>query len=219
MRTHGWRGDPPRSDDEARARIIEAAGRCVDRFGARKTGLTDIAQDLGVTRATVYRYFTNAEDLLKATSLAAAAEFLERLTAHCAQQEDPADMLVEAIAFTAERLPHEPRIGVLIKAGRIATLEADLLSPTTRSLARGLLEGLPVDWRALGYAGPDLDGLVECLLRLLHSFLQDTASGHSEVDPRPFLRRWFVPGFRAASAGPRTACVPSVDLGHPPGLR
>ncbi|MEU5875916.1 helix-turn-helix domain-containing protein [Spirillospora sp. NPDC047279] len=63
MRTRGWRGRPPRTDDEARARIIEATTRCVERFGPHKTGLTDVAEELGVTRATVYRYFGTIEEL------------------------------------------------------------------------------------------------------------------------------------------------------------
>lgn len=197
MRTHGWQGDPPRTDDEARARIVEATARCVERYGPRKTGLTDVAGELGVTRATVYRYFRNIEDLFKATSLAAVDEFLDRLTRHVASLHDPVDIVVEGLAFTIERLPREPLVGLLISTGRTAALSAEILSPTSLDFGKSLLKGLPIDWSACGYSGEELDGLTEYMLRLLHSYLPAPDSTEPPVDPRPFLRRWFVPGFTA----------------------
>lgn len=199
MRTHGWRGDPPRTDDEARRRIIEATARCVDRHGARKTGLTDVAEDLGVTRATVYRYYRSVEELMKATSLAAAGEFADRLKAHVAHLRDPAELLVELLAFTVERLPAEPYVGLLITTGHTASLGVELLSPTAIGLTRSLLVELPVDWAACGYPDACLDGLAEYLLRLLHSYIPGPdGRAPGGVDPRPFLRRWLVPAFDAA---------------------
>jgi AcrR family transcriptional regulator len=206
MRTHGWRGDPPRDDDEARRRIIEATARCVDRYGARKTGLTDVAEDLGVTRATVYRYYRNFEELMKATSLAAAGEFADRLKAHVAHLSDPAELLVELLAFVIERLPAEPYVGLLITTGHTASLGVEILSPTAIGLTRSLLAELPVDWAACGYREADLADLAEYLLRLLHSFIPgpDDRSPRRD-DPRLFLRRWLVPAFDAA----RSACSAS----------
>jgi AcrR family transcriptional regulator len=197
MRTHGWRGDPPRSDEEARQRIIEATARCVDRYGARKTGLTDVAEELGVTRATVYRYYRNIEDLIKATSLAAVDEFTDRLTAHGAGLTEPADILVEVMAFTIERIPVD-YVGLLIAMGRSASFGAEMLSPIAIRLTREMLEGLPIDWAALGYDDAELGGLAEFLLRLLHSYIPDPENRRPTGDPRPFLRRWLVPAFAAA---------------------
>jgi AcrR family transcriptional regulator len=202
MRTLGWRGDPPRTDEEARGRIIEATARCVDRYGPRKTGLTDVADELGVTRATIYRYFRNIEELLKATSLAAAEDFVDRLIAEVAPRKEPVDILVEAIAVTIERLPAEPYVGLLITTGRTAVLSAALLSPTSMGFARTLLRRLPIDWPAQGYSEGELDDLAEFMLRLLQSFLPESEgrTPGRPADPRPFLRRWFVPGFLAAGA-------------------
>ncbi|MGI8329725.1 TetR/AcrR family transcriptional regulator [Actinomadura scrupuli] len=208
MRTHGWRGDPPRTDDEARRRIIEATTRCVDRYGPVKTGLTDVAGELGVTRATVYRYFRNLDELLKATSLAAAGEFLDRLVAHVAGLDDAADILVEVLAFAIEQLPGDRGAGLLISSGRTASLSADLLSPTTIGFARAMLQELPVDWAAHGYSGAGLDDLAEFMLRLLHSFLPQPGGTEAAGDPRPFLRRWFVPAFAARA---HTVADPVAD--------
>jgi len=209
MRTHGWRGDPPKSDEEARQRIIEATARCVDRYGARKTGLTDVAEELGVTRATIYRYYRNIEDLIKATSLAAADEFTDRLIAHVAPLTEPADILVEVLAFTIERIPVEPYVGLLIAMGRSASFGAEMLSPIAIRLTHELLERLPIDWTAHGYDDAELGGLAEFLLRLLHSYIPDPSNRRPAGDPRPFLRRWLVPAFEAAGLRlSRVSCGP-----------
>src|SRR5215472_17316046 len=96
----GWQGDPPSDDAEARERIIAAAMRCVDRYGATKTGLADVAAELGVTRQTVYRIFPSAEDLFQAMATTAADTFIDRMVARVSGFTDPAEMLVECLAFT-----------------------------------------------------------------------------------------------------------------------
>ena len=115
---HGWRGDPPGSEAEARERIVGAAMRCVDRYGPGKTGLSDVADELGVTRQTVYRYFAGTDDLLAAVARSAADGYLDRLARHLAQVTDPVQVVVEALAFTIQRLPEERYLGVLLTAGR-----------------------------------------------------------------------------------------------------
>jgi hypothetical protein len=63
MKNRGWQGNPPADDAEARERIITAAMRCLDRYGPTKTGLSDVATELGVTRQTVYRYLRTLQSL------------------------------------------------------------------------------------------------------------------------------------------------------------
>ena len=94
MRRHGWGGDPPATDDEARSRIVDAGIRCVDANGAMETTLSDIAADLQVTRQTVYRYFPGTESLFVALAEHSAGEFVERVASHVADVEDPVEALV-----------------------------------------------------------------------------------------------------------------------------
>ena len=52
MRTHGWGGATPASDDEAIERILDAASDAIDERGA-DIRIADVARTLGVSRQTV----------------------------------------------------------------------------------------------------------------------------------------------------------------------
>nr|MCH9733087.1 TetR/AcrR family transcriptional regulator [Actinomycetes bacterium] len=97
MRTHGWSGATPASDEEATARILDAAGKAIEDRGADFT-ISDVARTLGVTRQTFYRYFSSTETLLVAAAVHAVDGFLDRLTAQLQGIHDPADAVVEAVA-------------------------------------------------------------------------------------------------------------------------
>lgn len=191
VRTHGWRGDQPRDDAEARDRIIGATLRCIDRYGA-KTRLADVAKDLGVTRQTVYSYFAGTEELLVAAAEQAVGGFLDRLTAHVAPIGDDAEILAEGMFYTFDRLPDDPYLGILLASGRTGTFTQGITSPTAMAFGRALLTRFDIDWTARGYTGTDLDELAELMLRLLQSFVIDP--GHPPRSPqefRAYLRRWF----------------------------
>jgi len=191
---HGWRGDPPGSESEARERIVGAATRCVDRYGAGKTGLSDVAAELGVTRQTVYRYFAGTDDLLAAVARSAADGYLDGLVRHLAQVTDPAGAVIEALAFTIERLPEERYLGVLLTSGRSGRFFAGVTSPEAVGFARSLLERTAVDWEKAGYGRADLDELAEFALRMLQSLVLDPGTpGRSGSELRGFLRRWVGP--------------------------
>ncbi len=80
MRSHGWSGKPPADAAEARERILAATRTRLTAAGT--TSISEIADDLGVTRQTVYRHFPTTEDLLDAASLDAANDLQEQLIAH-----------------------------------------------------------------------------------------------------------------------------------------
>ena len=199
---HGWRGDPPGSEAEARERIVGAAMRCVDRYGPGKTGLSDVAHELGVTRQTVYRYFAGTDELLAAVARSAADDYLDRLARHLAQVADPVEAVVEALAFTIERLPGERYLGVLLTSGRSGRFFAGVTSPEAIGFARSLLERTAVDWEQAGYGRAELGELAEFALRVLLSLVLDPGTpARSGSVLRGFLRRWAGPAIARGAAG------------------
>ena len=206
----GWRGRPPIDDDEARRWIIDAAMRCIDRYGPDKTGLSDVAAELGITRQTVYRLYPSTGDLLLAVATDAVDGYLDRLAGHVAQLTDPGDAVVEAIAYTLERLPHERFLGLLLNTGRSEMFLRGVSSPEATAFGHSMLARMNVDWAACGYDSEDLDGLVQFGLRLLRSLVLDPPPRRNRAQLRAFLQRWFAPAIRSvAPAGREPVAQPS----------
>jgi AcrR family transcriptional regulator len=190
VRTHGWSGSAPATDDEAVARILDAASKAVDERGA-DVSIADVARTLGVTRQTVYRYFASTEALLVAAAVHAADDFLERLAEHLRGLTDPVDAVTEAIAAALEWLPKDKHIGLLIAPGRADEHTASVTSDVALQFANAMLRRFDVDWAGHGFTDAELDGLAEHLLRIIQSFVIDPGRPPRTGDAlRTYLRRW-----------------------------
>ncbi len=203
MRRHGWAGDLPADDDEAVRRILAATRACIDAKGP-DTGIADVARELGVSRQTVYRYFRTTEDLLTATAIDAAAAFLERLDGHLGRRlREPADAVVEAIAYTLEQLPSEPYLGLLLTPGRVSIYSQGFTSDTAIALGRAMIDRFPVAWTEHGFDSDGLDELVEQMLRMTQSFVVD--AGHPArrgAELRAYLHTWLGSAVTARATHP-----------------
>jgi len=201
VRTRGWQGRLPRDEDEARSRIVAAAARCVDSYGATKTTLSDVASELGVTRQTVYRYFPGIAELLSAVGEAGAAQFLDRLAKHVEGMSDPGEALAEGMVFTLEALPSERYIGLLLQTGQSDVFTRRATSPTAISFGKAVLQRFSVDWAALGFDDRDLEGLAELMLRMLVSFIEYPSDPpRDRSDLCDFLRQWLGPAVSGHAA-------------------
>jgi AcrR family transcriptional regulator len=190
MRTHGWSGSAPASDEEAVERILAAAGRAIDERGA-DLSIADVARTLGVTRQTVYRYFPSTEALLVEAAVHAAAGFLDRLADHVRGITEPADAVTEAIATALEWLPQDKHIGLLVTPGRADAHSESVTSDVALQFANAMVRRFDVDWTALGFGDDDLDELAEYLLRIIQSFVVDPGRPpRTGAALRGFLRRW-----------------------------
>jgi AcrR family transcriptional regulator len=196
MRRHGWSGDIPADDDEAVARIIDAARAAIDDRGA--VSVSEVAQTLGVTRQTVYRYFPTQEALLGATALSSVEGFLDRLAAHLGSITDPTEAVVEGIAYTYEQIAHDKYLSLVVEPGRASALTAGVTSDMAISFGRSILQRFEVDWGAAGFADGALDELVEVMLRMLQSLIVDPGRpARTGMALRSFLNDWIAPSVRA----------------------
>ena len=190
MRTHGWGGDPPASDDVAIDRILAATRDCIDVKGAA-TSITDVADQLSVTRQTVYRYFASTDDLLRATAIDAAGEFMDRLASKVAHIQDPGRVVVEIVAYALERLPLEPYLGLLLTSERAGTFAQGVTSATAMAFGRSLLQRVNVDWEAAGITYQLFDEFVEHVLRTVQSLVLDPGDPPRTGEAlRQYLSRW-----------------------------
>jgi AcrR family transcriptional regulator len=197
MGYHGWQGNPPGTENEARRRIVEAATACIDRSGLAKTSLSDIATEAGVTRQTVYRYFPSLPDILTAVAVAGAEEFAERMEHHLSAFATAEEAAVESVVYAVRTLPDEPYLGLLLQAGETDSFTAGVTSPIAFSLGARILRNLPIDWPAIGITDADLHSLAELLMRLFISFLQyPSTPPHTDDELRALVRRWIGPALR-----------------------
>ena len=199
MRTHGWSGAAPASDDEAIARILAAASQAIDARGA-DISIADVARALGVTRQTVYRYFPSTDALLVAAAVHAATGFLDRLAEHLRGITDPAEAVAEGIATALEWLPTEKHIGLLLAPGDANAHTESVTSDVALQFANSMLRRFDVDWAGLGFTDDDLAELSEHLLRIVQSFVIDPGRPPRRgAQLRGYLRRWVGAAIRPSA--------------------
>lgn len=199
MGRKGWAGSPPRDDDEARERIVDAALTCIERRGPSQTSLSDVADALGITRRTIYRYFATTEDLFTAAAEVALNGFVARIETITADIDDVAGQLVEVVAFIVERLPDEPLLTLLLENDRTNQFSRRMLAPPVINRCRIILRHSQIDWESLGFhSDADIDELTEFLLRIIQSMVIAPPDPPRDGPAlRAFLHRWVGPALTA----------------------
>ncbi|MFC5730365.1 MULTISPECIES: TetR/AcrR family transcriptional regulator [Nocardioides] len=203
MGHHGWQGNPPRTEDEARQRIVAATSTCLERYGPAKTTFSDVASELGVTRQTVYRYYANLAELFEAVAHAGLEDFVDRMQRHLSTCTTPSEAATESVVFAVHAIPQERHIGALFQAGETDIFGRDVTSSMAVALGAGILRRVPVDWSEIGVEDDELEGLAEILMRLFVSFLHYPADPpRSEDELRALVRRWLGPALQASPRHP-----------------
>jgi AcrR family transcriptional regulator len=193
MRSHGWSGNAPATDEEAIDRILDAADEIIAERGS-SVRIADVARTLGVTRQTVYRYFPGNEELLLASAMRSAHGFLDQLAEHISGLTEPAAALVEGVAFAVETLGDDAQFANLLRNGSKSGSTVSLTSDTAKAFSRSMLHRLDVDWDSQGYDEEALDELAELGLRTFHSMLVDPGQPPRDgLALRRFLTRWLGP--------------------------
>lgn len=104
-----WRADPSTGGyDRIRARIVDAAGRAVERHTLGKVRIDDIAREAGCSRATIYRYFDDKDEVIRAVLVRRARAISARLARSIRALDDPAELLVQGIVRGVEEFRSDP---------------------------------------------------------------------------------------------------------------
>ena len=174
MRTHGWAGDPPASDEEAIERIVDAAAACIDEVGAR-VDMAMVASSVGITRQTLYRYFAGRDALIAAATTRAGGPFVDRLLQHLddVRSEEP---LVDAVLFCLDELPADRQLSALFAPG---SFNPSVVGEQSLAFTLAVLAELPDH----GGVPPERrDLVVELVVRVLQSLLADPAPATRDRD-------------------------------------
>ena len=189
-RRRGWDGRPPSSDEEATARIVDAAVKLISETGS-DVSIADVAASLGVIRQTVYRYFPTADSLMHAAALASVDGFFDRLAEAVRGITDPAEAMAEGVVFTLEEVTRTPHLGILLSEPYLHSHSGNLASDEAQTFGMRMLTRFDVDWDKYGYDESAQRELVEFTLRVMMSFfVAPNESSRSRDELRRFIRRW-----------------------------
>jgi AcrR family transcriptional regulator len=207
-----WGDDVPADAQEAKARLIEAADACITRYGLAKTTIEDVAAEAKVSRATIYRYFPNRDDLVLEVLLASLSRSMERsLGDFFVGADTPArfgEALVQSAVYLLDAIRHDPKLETLLDR------ESGGISATISGASELLFRTVLDEWRQplaaaqqaeLIRAELDIDELSEWILRAILSLL--TVEGpepHTPEDERRLIATFLVPAVAALEPEPVT---------------
>lgn len=181
-------------------RILIAAEQCVTRLGIRRTSMTDVATQAGVSRGAVYFHFTDKASLVDAVLARIAGQFVASSEAAVRTRTRLADQVAEAAVFI--RLSAGERIPIRQLPADDERLLATLMTASSRHLANEWVDfWLPFldDAEGRGEIRPGLDHreVGEWIVRLLMSFAVMPTATFDVDDPqsvRNFVRTYAVAG-------------------------
>lgn len=191
---------PTDAGAETRERLLDAAERCLQRYGMRRVSMGDVAAEAGMSRGTVYRWFGDRTTLVDAVLVRVAERFVASSEAEVDRRRTLAGQVGEGAVFICQHL----RDGVvtLTLPGEHDSLFATLLTANQATLVdRWVTFWLPRLAAAArrGELRADLDHrrAAEWIVRLLLSFAvmpSVTVDLDDPDDIRAFVRDHLVAG-------------------------
>ncbi|MEQ3549885.1 TetR/AcrR family transcriptional regulator [Pseudonocardia nematodicida] len=178
-------------------RILDAADSCFTRYGIAKTTMEDVASAAEISRATLYRTFSDRESLLTALVRRHARMNIERSRARIMALDTLAERLVEGITWNVRVGHRDPLMHALVSPEQMA-LANTLLSSTglATELTQEFWEPVLVAALDAGELRSDLDlvGLCEWIARLEIMFIVQLGdSAEDEARIRRLVADFVVP--------------------------
>ncbi|WP_077034907.1 TetR/AcrR family transcriptional regulator [Pelomonas sp. KK5] len=145
----------PTARESTEAQIVEAAAECFERYGIRKTTMDDIAQQAGLSRATLYRYFTSKEAVAERLGEVEAEKVNAELRKQLKKGLSLEATLVECLLLSTRIAHRNPRVRLLSEFAATASRSADPSSHFQTS-SRALWGSLLSDAHQRGELAADL---------------------------------------------------------------
>lgn len=200
-----WGADTPLDEDQARERLLVAAEACYADRGPTRTRMSDIANQAGVHRSTVYYYFVN-KDAVLAASFVRALSSVFTAAEPCWNTEEPfLTRLVNACLAGNDAARRSPTMRLLLdnhEAER--TFRAAEASELWRAQLGEALGQRLAAAAAAGEIRADVapETLARWVTRINFSLIAEPAMAEDGGD-EGILRALLVPSLAAATGGRR----------------
>jgi len=145
-------------DEEARQRLLDAASRCIVRRGNTQIRMAEVADEAGVVRSTVYRYFPSRDDLLLALLLLRIDNALAALVASLRHPGDASRSIPELMMGPVDSVTGNPLNEALMSSASTALTKA--LEIGSEQIVDAILRNygpLFERWQSSGQLHADLD--------------------------------------------------------------
>lgn len=180
--------------DATREKIIHASYKCFERFGISKTTIEDIAEMAGVSRPTVYKYFSGKQDIVGAISTIESLKVNAEIRRVVQRGSGFPETLSECVFLGVRMMTKSTWNRVFAESHEVTTQSATPGSPVHRVM-RERWEPLIRHGIEAGEVAPDLDidEIVSWLFLTHHMILtMIETSEMSDAKLRAFVRRFIV---------------------------
>jgi AcrR family transcriptional regulator len=172
-------------------RLMNAAATIIVRSGFSAVSMTSIAEEAGITRQTVYRYFSNASDVISATLIRAGREVLEAQYLVYREEGDPRDLIVTSVLTALRLITHNVLLvksltsGGSPRLGFIAGLDSEIADRSVEELR-------PIG-DAVGWDKKERYEVNEVIVRCVNSYLMMPPRDQRESSIRADLYKRLIP--------------------------
>lgn len=164
--------------------------------------MAEVARELGVSRATVYRYFEDGEALLDELTRLETGPFLRDIAGALSRDTHPEQAVVHAVAYVIENLPKNPYLVAAFADDGRARRAASITSPMAQEFGREVLASLPIDWSGYGIDDRATALVVEQMLRMVQSFIVDPGDPVRQgASLTSYLSVWLIPTVEKLARG------------------
>lgn len=181
-------------------RVLDAAKRCMERWGVDKVTVDDIATEAGVSRATLYRMFPGGKDVLfESLRVQELEEFFTRLSDHLRDADSFEEIAVRAVVHSTRELRADEHLALMMASEPGTTISSLTVDGLPRIIRVATLFLAPL-------VDPYLDRreaarFVDLVARLVISYFL-APSGQIDLgdteSAREFLHQVVLPSFAAA---------------------
>jgi AcrR family transcriptional regulator len=184
--------------------VLDAAASCYLKFGVAKTTAADIAQAVGISRATLYRRFGSHESIFLALLTRESKAMAADADIHLVGIEDPRQRMLEGMLFSVAEIGRRPVHAAVFGGDSAAwaatqAIRTEALRRISAEGTRSLLEASIADGSV---SDEDMADLVDWVLRILISYAAVPGpGGRSAADMRRQLSAWFLPAFENLLTG------------------
>lgn len=172
------------SGEETRRRIIDATGRCVAEVGYSQATIREIARMAKVTSGTLYHYFPNKAELIRAAVAEITAVVVPRLVDAVEGSDgvlDKLTALLDECARINRDYPYAAAFDRAIRAESASHLKLGEHSETMFVDLRRVIADVMRQAKKEGALGPDVDipGTSDAILTLIRGLNEYTTTASS----------------------------------------